>query len=107
MTADSFLPHSLFEDRIFTGAWTRASRNADVFEPATGAVLGRIGLAGPEEIGVASAAAKSAQPGWASKPAEQRATVLRNAAIPRRAASGSDRLMAGPRKRLHPAKGGL
>jgi DNA-binding CsgD family transcriptional regulator len=38
--------------------------------------LGRIGMINPHEVGAASAAASSAQPGWAAKAAEERAAVF-------------------------------
>ncbi|GAA4246222.1 benzaldehyde dehydrogenase [Dactylosporangium darangshiense] len=56
------------------GAGTR-----DVIEPATGAVLGTVGLAAPGDVGTACAAAAEAQRAWAATPFEERAGVLRRA----------------------------
>ncbi len=50
-----------------------------VHEPATGAELGRIGLAGPGDLQRASARAAEAQRQWADQPYTQRAAVLRRA----------------------------
>jgi benzaldehyde dehydrogenase (NAD) len=81
----SLSPHGfskpLYNLQAPRGDLSTASHGTDVREPATGAVLGRIGVVSPEEVRVASAAARLAQPGWAAKAAEERTPVLRNAAI--------------------------
>jgi len=51
----------------------------DVIEPATGAVLGTVGLAAPADVREACAAAAAAQPEWAATSFEERAGVLRRA----------------------------
>ncbi len=51
----------------------------DVVEPATGAVLGRVGLASAADVDRACAAAAAAQPAWAATSFEERAGVLRRA----------------------------
>src|SRR3954469_3394257 len=56
------------------GAGTR-----DVIEPATGAVLGAVGLAAPGDVKTACAAAARAQRAWAATSFEERAGVLRRA----------------------------
>jgi len=53
---------------------------ADYFEtvnPATQEVLGQVARGGPKEVDAAVAAAKAAFPGWAGKPAAERARLLR------------------------------
>ncbi|KAA2257925.1 aldehyde dehydrogenase family protein [Solihabitans fulvus] len=52
----------------------------DVVEPATGAVLGRIGLASLDDLAVAAETAAEAQRSWASTSHVRRAAVLRRAA---------------------------
>ncbi len=57
-----------------------AVEGADYFEtvnPATQEVLGRVARGGPKEVDAAVAAAKAAFPGWAGKPAVERARLLR------------------------------
>ncbi|WP_327005469.1 benzaldehyde dehydrogenase [Dactylosporangium sp. NBC_01737] len=51
----------------------------DVVEPATGAVLGRVGLASTGDVDRACREAAAAQPAWAATGFEERAGVLRRA----------------------------
>src|SRR4051812_49401335 len=70
-----------WQGKIFkNGAWT-AGRGGDyaVVEPATGGELGRMGLAGPEDVAEAAASAAAAQRDWAALPHTARAAVLRKA----------------------------
>ncbi len=48
-------------------------------EPATGAELGRVGLASAADVAAAAQAAAAAQPAWAATPYTQRAAILRKA----------------------------
>jgi len=77
-----FLDESTWRDRIFVGGtWTAGSAGGlDVTEPATGAVLGRIGLAGADDAARAVEHAAEAQRGWAATSHVRRAAVLRRAA---------------------------
>ncbi len=52
---------------------------ADALEPATGAVLGSVGLASTEDVAQAARVAAAAQVSWAQTQPEQRAAVLRRA----------------------------
>jgi malonate-semialdehyde dehydrogenase (acetylating)/methylmalonate-semialdehyde dehydrogenase len=54
----------------------RSGRTQDVFNPATGAVTGRAGLADAEQVDAAVAAAAAAFPQWADTPPIRRARVL-------------------------------
>jgi malonate-semialdehyde dehydrogenase (acetylating) / methylmalonate-semialdehyde dehydrogenase len=54
----------------------QSGRRADVFNPATGQVSGRVALASTGEVAQAVAAAKAAFPRWADTPAVRRARVL-------------------------------
>ncbi|MDF5756902.1 aldehyde dehydrogenase family protein [Spongiactinospora sp. TRM90649] len=70
-----------WQGKIFkNGEWT-AGRGGDypVVEPATGAELGRMGLATPEDVAEAGAVAARAQREWAALPYTARAAVLRRA----------------------------
>jgi benzaldehyde dehydrogenase (NAD) len=75
-----FLRDAIWAGRAFSGGWLSLSAAADVIEPATGHVLGRIGLASPDEISAAAAEARAAQPAWYSTAFDERARVLRTAA---------------------------
>jgi benzaldehyde dehydrogenase (NAD) len=80
MSDNTFLQGDFWHGALFTGRWEASADTADVIEPATGQVLGRIGLASAAQIGSAAAAAAQAQRAWAGAPYEQRAQVLRKAA---------------------------
>ena len=63
----------------FIGGQTAAGtsgRTQDVFNPATGAVTGRVALASAAEVDTAVAAAQAAFPAWADTPPIRRARVL-------------------------------
>jgi len=53
-----------------------SGRFADVFNPASGEVSGRVALAGAAEVDRAAAAAASAWPAWAATPPLRRARVM-------------------------------
>ena len=53
-----------------------SGRTQDVFNPATGAVTGRVALANAAEVGQAVAAAQAAFPAWSDTPPIRRARVL-------------------------------
>ncbi|MDP9900615.1 benzaldehyde dehydrogenase [Variovorax ginsengisoli] len=80
MQDSSLLQGDFWHGALFTGRWERAAAGADVVEPATGQTLGRVGLADPAQIALATASAAQAQRAWANAPWEQRAQVLRRAA---------------------------
>src|SRR5690349_10002237 len=54
----------------------QSGRRADVFNPATGQVSGRVALANASEVAQAVAAAQAAFPAWADTPPIRRARVL-------------------------------
>jgi malonate-semialdehyde dehydrogenase (acetylating)/methylmalonate-semialdehyde dehydrogenase len=53
-----------------------SQRHQDVFNPATGAVTGRVALAGAADVNAAVAAAQAAFPAWADMPPIRRARVM-------------------------------
>jgi benzaldehyde dehydrogenase (NAD) len=70
-----------WQGKIFkNGAWT-IGRGGDypIIEPATGAQLGRMGLATAEDVAEAGVSAAAAQREWAALPHPARAAVLRKA----------------------------
>jgi len=77
----AFLDSARWNGRLFLGGWTDSpSGTTPVVEPATGAELGRVGSAGPDDIARAAALAAAAQPAWAVAPYHERAAVMRRAA---------------------------
>jgi malonate-semialdehyde dehydrogenase (acetylating)/methylmalonate-semialdehyde dehydrogenase len=57
--------------------WTAgARRQGEVFDPATGAVAGRVDLADAEDVAAVVAAAKAAFPGWRAASIAKRTAVL-------------------------------
>jgi benzaldehyde dehydrogenase (NAD) len=76
----SFLDSSTWQGKAFSGGWKELNGGrAAVTEPATGAELGQVGIASPDDIAQAAAAAAAAQPAWAALPYTQRAAILRRA----------------------------
>jgi benzaldehyde dehydrogenase (NAD) len=77
-----FLEESTWTGHVFLGgAWIPGSAGTiDVTEPATGATLGRVGLADAGDLAKAAESAAEAQRDWASRSHIERATVLRRAA---------------------------
>jgi benzaldehyde dehydrogenase (NAD) len=67
--------------KILTNGWTEAQGGVmNVIEPATGAVLGSIGVADESDVDAAAVSAARAQVAWAATPFDKRAAVLRDAA---------------------------
>lgn len=76
----SLLETSLWDGKIFVNGWVTGGGGVqDVVEPATGKVLGRVGVASVEDVVAASKAAAAAQSDWANTKPEERAAVLRRA----------------------------
>jgi benzaldehyde dehydrogenase (NAD) len=75
------LIESTWRGRLFGAQWRPAiGGSLDVMEPATGAVITRVGNATAEDVRQAAAEARAAQPGWAATPYGQRAAILRKVA---------------------------
>jgi len=67
--------------KLFSGGWREGGEGrADVTEPATGDVLGEVGMASAEDVSRAARAAAKAQGAWADASYEERGEVLRRAA---------------------------
>jgi benzaldehyde dehydrogenase (NAD) len=78
----SFLDDKVWAGSVFGGEWhPSVAGDAAVVEPATGAELGRAGVAGHEDITRAAAEAAGAQRAWAATSFEERAAVLRRAGL--------------------------
>src|SRR6476620_9727333 len=79
--SEPWLNEAVWAGAAFVGRWKRVEQSTDVFEPATGRVISRIGLVGADEVSRSAAAARDAQRRWAEVTFEDRATrVLRRAA---------------------------
>jgi len=76
----AFLDEATWQGKVYSGGWIAVDAHAAVTEPATGAQLGRTGIAGPADISRAAQQAAAAQPAWAVVPYTQRAAILRKAA---------------------------
>src|SRR3977135_4201045 len=75
------LIESTWRGRLFGARWRPAiGGSLDEMEPATGAVITRVGNATAEDVRQAAAEARTAQPGWAATPYDQRAAILRKVA---------------------------
>ncbi len=76
----SLLDAEVWAGKVFDGGWL-ASRGGErqVLEPATGATLGRVGLADADDVKRAGAVAADAQKEWARASYELRARVVRRA----------------------------
>ena len=69
-----------WQGKIYSNGWAAGSGgDYPVTEPATGAELGRIGRATPDDVRNAARLAKEAQRSWAAAPYSERAAVLRRA----------------------------
>ena len=105
MTED-FMADKTWHGQVYSQGWT-TSHGGDiaVTEPATGAEIGRAGVATPRTWPGPAARAAAAQPDWAAASFEERAAVLRRAGalIERNAARAS--ALAGPRAGLDTAEG--
>jgi len=76
----TFLDEAAWRGKVYSGGWKQAAGgDAAVVEPATGAELGRAGIALPADIAAATAAAAAAQPAWAALPHTERSAILRRA----------------------------
>jgi benzaldehyde dehydrogenase (NAD) len=75
----AFLDESLWRGTIYSGGWKQSSAHAPVREPATGGVLGEMGVATPADVAAASALAVAVQPAWAAMPHTERSAILRRA----------------------------
>lgn len=77
----TFLRADLWSNRVFNGGWVMPSGGtANVIEPATGRVLGSVGLAAPSDVATAGRAARQAQTNWKAVDYKERAAIFRRAA---------------------------
>jgi benzaldehyde dehydrogenase (NAD) len=80
-TTTGLLDESIWKEQLFTGAWSRSAGGVvDVDEPATQAVLTRVGVANAADVAASARVAAEAQLAWAEKPYQERAEIFREAA---------------------------
>ncbi|MEU4537109.1 benzaldehyde dehydrogenase [Streptosporangium sp. NPDC023825] len=76
----SLMDAKTWTGQVFGDGWiTSHAGDAAVVEPATGVELGRVGVAGAEDVAAAAVRAVRAQREWAATSFEERAAVLRRA----------------------------
>ncbi len=75
-----FLNTGIWNGKLFLGGWNAAATAREIPEPATGAVLTRVGMASPADVTEAARRARAAQSAWVALPYEQRAAIFRKAA---------------------------
>ncbi|HDR9882483.1 TPA: aldehyde dehydrogenase family protein [Burkholderia cenocepacia] len=81
LDASGLLAASTWTGQTFDGQWHESRHGQlEVFEPATGALLGTVGAGVPHNVDDAVAVAQRAQRAWAATPTDERAAVLRRAA---------------------------
>ncbi len=80
MSTDTLLDTDAWHSRVYSGGWvtSHGGDTADV-EPATSAVLGRVGTADAHDVARAATIAAATQQDWAATNFEERAAVLRRA----------------------------
>ena len=77
----TLMDRAVWQGKIYSGGWVSApGGDAAVIEPATGAELGRFGVATPADVARAAQIAAAAQPAWAAAPHTERSALLRRAA---------------------------
>ena len=79
--APTFLKSAPWQENLFSGGQWRPARGGtrDVMEPATGAVLGRTGVASGDDMREAITRAHAAQAAWAATSPRDRAAVMQKA----------------------------
>ncbi|WP_051186748.1 benzaldehyde dehydrogenase [Nocardia tenerifensis] len=78
-TPTDLLKPTTWAGMIFSDGRREAATTAPVVEPATGAELGRLGIAGIDDLSAATRSAAANQRDWAAQPFHERAAVLRRA----------------------------
>jgi benzaldehyde dehydrogenase (NAD) len=74
------IDETVWRGKLFSGGWVLGGGgDAAVTEPATGAQIGRIGIATATDVAAATSMAAAAQAEWAARPHTERAAVLRRA----------------------------
>lgn len=76
----TFVDPNTWTGAVFSGTWVKVCHTREAVEPATGARLATVGMAGAREVRTSALAAATAQAGWETTLSEERAAVMRQAA---------------------------
>ncbi|MGC4244078.1 MAG: benzaldehyde dehydrogenase [Herbaspirillum sp.] len=68
-----------WQRHLFRGRWEETAHGTTVIEPATGAPLTEVGLAGADDVAISVQAAVAAQAEWLTVPPRERAEIFRRA----------------------------
>ncbi|MGG7517769.1 benzaldehyde dehydrogenase [Allorhizobium undicola] len=81
MQTPEFIDRARWTDRGFLGGWrSLAGGTGEVVNPATGATLATVGMAGAQDVALAAREARAAQKDWAARLPQQRAEIINRAA---------------------------
>ncbi len=80
-TTESTQATTPWDGAIFDGTWRPATSTVDVIAPATGKTIATVGQGTPEDLDAAVAKAQAAQRDWGRATYNERAAVLRKAAV--------------------------
>jgi benzaldehyde dehydrogenase (NAD) len=76
----ALMDESAWRGKVFLGGWSPGGGgDIAVTEPATGAEIGRVGLASAADVARAAQVAAAAQVSWAARPHTERQAILRRA----------------------------
>ncbi len=76
----TLMDESAWRGKVFLGGWSPGGGgDIPVTEPATGAEIGRVGLASAADVARAAQVAAAAQVSWAARPHTERQAILRRA----------------------------
>jgi benzaldehyde dehydrogenase (NAD) len=78
-TVSKLLTEQHLNGRFFDGTWTSPASASEVVEPATGKMLGKVGLCEARDVASAAASACTAQGSWIDQSPDTRATVFSKA----------------------------
>lgn len=80
VNAIPFLSTERWDGKLFLSGWSAAGTTREIIEPGSGALLTRVGMASPKDVGEAAKRARAAQVAWVAMPYEERANIFRKAA---------------------------
>jgi benzaldehyde dehydrogenase (NAD) len=78
--ADDLLAAGRWTDKLYSDGWVDGASTLETIEPATGGVLGSVGVADTAIVARAAASAAKAQVAWAQTPISERVAVVRRVA---------------------------
>jgi benzaldehyde dehydrogenase (NAD) len=77
---EKLLGNAVWNGRVYPNGWVEVQRRREVREPATGDLLGEIGVGSRADVGAAAASARKSQVAWDQSPFDAKCQVLRTAA---------------------------